>query len=212
MTLALGALLALRHRRWAVACGRAGRRGDHPRHDPRRWRSASPPRPSSRRSWSIDSPAVLPRGPRTTDRTGWPPWRWVVRRWPCSWCGSSCSGLASASFRCRPRATTTWQRRSPAWSTCCAWSCLLRRARAVRPDRSDVGGQGLRRGGWSWPRTQATWTERVAWVGAVGVVLLLSASTCGRGRHEAFLRASTEAGVLSALVVLGSGRRWAVPR
>lgn len=63
--------------------------------------------------------------------------------------------------------------------------------------------------GWSWLRTRATWTERVAWVGAVGVVLLLNAYLWSGA--TAFLRASTEAGVLSALVVMGSGRRWAVP-
>lgn len=57
---------------------------------------------------------------------------------------------------------------------------------------------------WSWRATAAPLAERVAWLPAVAVVLLLNAYLWSGA--TAFLRAATEAGLLSILVVLGSRR------
>ncbi|MCU1355632.1 MAG: hypothetical protein JWM89_1050 [Acidimicrobiales bacterium] len=57
---------------------------------------------------------------------------------------------------------------------------------------------------WCWRSSAAPLVERVAWVPAVAVVLLLNAYLWSGA--TAFLRASTEAGILSILVLLGSRR------
>ena len=57
---------------------------------------------------------------------------------------------------------------------------------------------------WCWRRSAAPLVERVAWFPAVAVVLLLNAYLWSGA--TAFLRASTEAGILSILVLLGSRR------
>ena len=60
---------------------------------------------------------------------------------------------------------------------------------------------------WAWRRSIAPLSERVAWIGAVGVVLLLNAYLWSGA--TAFMRASTEAGLLSILLVLAARQRWA---
>ncbi|CAN5760360.1 hypothetical protein BH10ACT1_BH10ACT1_08210 [soil metagenome] len=62
---------------------------------------------------------------------------------------------------------------------------------------------------WCWRRSTAPLPERVAWLPAVAVVGLLNAYLWSGA--TAFMRASTEAGVLSILVVLGSTKRWVLP-
>jgi hypothetical protein len=63
-------------------------------------------------------------------------------------------------------------------------------------------------GGWMWwtSRRAPLDTERIAWIGAVLVVVLLNAYLWSGA--TAFMRAATEAGLLSILLVL----RWAKPR
>jgi len=58
--------------------------------------------------------------------------------------------------------------------------------------------------GWVWRRSDTPFAERVAWIPAVAVVVLLNAYLWSGA--TAFLRAATEAGLLSILVVLGSKR------
>lgn len=58
--------------------------------------------------------------------------------------------------------------------------------------------------GWCWGRTSVPATERVAWLGAVAVAALLNAYLWSGA--TAFARATTEAGLLSILVILGSSR------
>ena len=62
---------------------------------------------------------------------------------------------------------------------------------------------------WAWRRSTAPLPERVAWVPAVVVVLLLNAYLWSGA--TAFLRAATEAGLLSILVILGTSGRRLVP-
>ena len=57
---------------------------------------------------------------------------------------------------------------------------------------------------WVWRRSDTPFVERVAWIPAVAVVVLLNAYLWSGA--TAFLRAATEAGLLSILVVLGSRR------
>jgi hypothetical protein len=57
---------------------------------------------------------------------------------------------------------------------------------------------------WAWRRSTAPLVERVAWLPAVAVVVLLNAYLWSGA--TAFLRAGTEAGLLSILVLLGSTR------
>lgn len=59
--------------------------------------------------------------------------------------------------------------------------------------------------GWCWRRSTAPLAERVAWVPAVLVVLVLNAYLWSGA--TAFMRAATEAGLLSTLVLLGTTRR-----
>jgi len=58
--------------------------------------------------------------------------------------------------------------------------------------------------GWCWRRTTASVAERAAWLPAVAVVVFLNAYLWSGA--TAFLRATTEAGVLSILVILGTRR------
>lgn len=62
---------------------------------------------------------------------------------------------------------------------------------------------------WSWRRSATPLAERVAWLPAVAVVVLLNAYLWSGA--TAFMRASTEAGLLSILVIVGSPRRWLFP-
>jgi len=57
---------------------------------------------------------------------------------------------------------------------------------------------------WVWRRSETPFAERVAWIPAVAVVVLLNAYLWSGA--TAFLRAATEAGLLSILVILGSKR------
>ena len=57
---------------------------------------------------------------------------------------------------------------------------------------------------WCWRRSAAPWAERVAWLPAVAVVALLNAYLWSGA--TAFMRAATEAGLLSLLVILGHAR------
>jgi hypothetical protein len=63
--------------------------------------------------------------------------------------------------------------------------------------------------GWAWTRSAAPADERVAWVGAAAVVVLLNAYLWSGA--TAFARAATEAGLLSTLIVLGTDRRRLLP-
>jgi LDH2 family malate/lactate/ureidoglycolate dehydrogenase len=56
-----------------------------------------------------------------------------------------------------------------------------------------------------WGRSTAPLAERLAWLPAVAVVVVLNAYLWSGA--TAFMRAATEAGLLSILVILGSGRR-----
>ncbi len=58
---------------------------------------------------------------------------------------------------------------------------------------------------WCWPTTSASLAERVAWLPAVAVVVLLNAYLWSGA--TAFMRAATEAGLLSLVLVLGARRR-----
>ena len=58
--------------------------------------------------------------------------------------------------------------------------------------------------GWCWRASRATFAERVAWFPAVAVVVLLNDYLWSGA--TAFMRATTEAGLLSLVIVLGSGR------
>jgi hypothetical protein len=58
---------------------------------------------------------------------------------------------------------------------------------------------------WCWGRSTAPLAERLAWLPAVAVVVMLNAYLWSGA--TAFMRAATEAGLLSILVILGSGRR-----
>jgi hypothetical protein len=60
-----------------------------------------------------------------------------------------------------------------------------------------------------WRRSTAALAERVAWLPAVAVVVVLNAYLWSGA--TAFMRAATEAGLLSTLVVLGSSRRRLLP-
>jgi hypothetical protein len=62
---------------------------------------------------------------------------------------------------------------------------------------------------WCWRRSTATLPERAAWIPAVVVVLLLNAYLWSGA--TAFMRAATEAGLLSILVILGTTSRRLVP-
>ena len=62
---------------------------------------------------------------------------------------------------------------------------------------------------WSWRKTIAPATERVTWLGAVAVVIVLNAYLWSGA--TAFMRAATEAGLLSILVLLGSRRTRLLP-
>lgn len=62
---------------------------------------------------------------------------------------------------------------------------------------------------WCWRRSTAALAERVAWLPAVAVVVVLNAYLWSGA--TAFMRAATEAGLLSTLVVLGSPRRLLLP-
>ena len=62
---------------------------------------------------------------------------------------------------------------------------------------------------WCWPRSTTPLAERVAWLPAVAVVVVLNAYLWSGA--TAFMRASTEAGLLSILVIVGSPRRWLLP-
>lgn len=62
---------------------------------------------------------------------------------------------------------------------------------------------------WCWRRSTTPLAERVAWLPAVAVVALLNAYLWSGA--TAFMRASTEAGLLSILVLFGSPRRWLLP-
>ncbi len=62
---------------------------------------------------------------------------------------------------------------------------------------------------WCWGRTAAPVPERVAWLPAVAVVVLLNAYLWSGA--TAFMRAATEAGLLSVLVILGFGSRRLLP-
>jgi hypothetical protein len=55
-----------------------------------------------------------------------------------------------------------------------------------------------------WQRSEAPLAERVAWIPAVGVIVVLNAYLWSGA--TAFMRAATEAGLLSILVILGSKR------
>ncbi len=63
--------------------------------------------------------------------------------------------------------------------------------------------------GWCWRRSVAPLAERVGWLLAVGVVTLLNAYLWSGA--TAFMRAATEAGLLSILVLLGTVRRRILP-
>lgn len=58
--------------------------------------------------------------------------------------------------------------------------------------------------GWAWRRTTAPAAERITWLGAVAVVVVLNAYLWSGA--TAFMRAATEAGLLSILVLLGTTR------
>lgn len=60
-------------------------------------------------------------------------------------------------------------------------------------------------GAWCWRRSTAPLAERLAWLPALAVVALLNDYLWSGA--TAFLRASTEVGLLSILLVLGTGRR-----
>ncbi|QXC60429.1 hypothetical protein KSP35_19185 [Aquihabitans sp. G128] len=62
---------------------------------------------------------------------------------------------------------------------------------------------------WCWRRSATPLAERCAWLPAVVVVLLLNGYLWSGA--TAFMRAGTEAGLLSILVVLGSAKRWPLP-
>jgi len=62
---------------------------------------------------------------------------------------------------------------------------------------------------WCWRRSTAALAERVAWLPAVAVVVVLNAYLWSGA--TAFMRAATEAGLLSTLVVLGSPHRRLLP-
>lgn len=60
-------------------------------------------------------------------------------------------------------------------------------------------------GAWCWRRTTAPLAERMAWVPAVAVVVVLNAFLWSGA--TAFMRAGTEAAILSLLLILGSAQR-----
>ncbi|MBX3285061.1 MAG: hypothetical protein KF703_06935 [Actinobacteria bacterium] len=62
---------------------------------------------------------------------------------------------------------------------------------------------------WCWRRSDAPLPERVAWLPAVAVVVLLNAYLWSGA--TAFMRAATEAGLLSILVLLGSRKAGLLP-
>lgn len=62
---------------------------------------------------------------------------------------------------------------------------------------------------WTWRRSTAPLAERVAWIPAVAVVVVLNAYLWSGA--TAFLRAATEAGLLSTAIVLGTRRRALLP-
>lgn len=62
---------------------------------------------------------------------------------------------------------------------------------------------------WCWRRSAATLAERVAWLPAVAVVVVLNAYLWSGA--TAFMRAATEVGLLSTLLILGSPRRRLLP-
>lgn len=59
--------------------------------------------------------------------------------------------------------------------------------------------------GWLWARSSTPVAERFAWLGAVAVVVVLNSYLWSGA--TAFMRAATEAGLLSILIIIGSGRR-----
>lgn len=63
--------------------------------------------------------------------------------------------------------------------------------------------------GWVWRRTSAPAAERIIWLGAVAVVAVLNGYLWSGA--TAFMRAATEAGLLSVLLLLGSARRRLLP-
>ena len=63
--------------------------------------------------------------------------------------------------------------------------------------------------GWCWRRSAAALPEKVAWLPAVAVVVLLNAYLWSGA--TAFMRAATEAGLLSIVVILGSRRARLLP-
>lgn len=64
-------------------------------------------------------------------------------------------------------------------------------------------------GAWAWRKTTAPATERIIWLGAVAVVVVLNAYLWSGA--TAFMRAATEAGLLSILLLLGTTRRRLLP-
>lgn len=62
---------------------------------------------------------------------------------------------------------------------------------------------------WAWNRSAASWPELVAFVPAVGVVLLLNAYLWSGA--TAFVRASTEAGLLAIVILLGAPGHRTLP-
>ncbi|MBX3313212.1 MAG: hypothetical protein KF906_02740 [Actinobacteria bacterium] len=62
-------------------------------------------------------------------------------------------------------------------------------------------------GAWCWPSSTAPLSERLGWVAAAGVVVLLNAYLWSGA--TAFMRASTEVGLLTTALVLATDRAWA---